>query len=192
MPRADARAVTPALLEDWPLPQPDGEGKQSRGAVLVVGGAVSTPGAVLLAGLAALRVGAGKLKIATVRETAVALGVAVPEAMVVGLDAAADGSLGPQCAEEVVGMAERAQAVVLGPGLLGIEETLALLTALLPRLPEVPLVLDAVALGALSKEPGLARQVRGPLVLTPNSDEAAALLGEELDPLEAAPAVAER
>ena len=50
--------VTPALLRDWPLPEA-GNSKYDRGRILVVGGAAQTPGAVQLAGLAALRVGAG-------------------------------------------------------------------------------------------------------------------------------------
>jgi hydroxyethylthiazole kinase-like uncharacterized protein yjeF len=188
---AEPRAVTPALLEQWRLPQPDGEGKHARGAVLVVGGAASTPGAALLTGLGALRAGAGKLQIATVSETAAALGVAVPEAGVVGLPAGADGSLDGRCADVVIGLAERAQAVVVGPGLLGTEPTGELLAALLPRLPDVPLLLDAVALTALAARPDLAEQLHGPLVLTPNRGEAAALLGEELGPLDAARRIAE-
>ncbi|HVM28316.1 MAG TPA: NAD(P)H-hydrate dehydratase [Mycobacteriales bacterium] len=180
MPPAEPRAVTPALLQEWPLPEPDSEGgKHARGTVLVVGGAVSTPGAVLLAGLAALRVGAGKLKLVTVEATAVALGVAVPEAMVVGLPAGANGSLSPDCADDVAEQAGRADAVVVGPGLLGHDETGALLEALLPQLDEAAVVLDAVALTALAQRPHLAGRLAGRLALTPNSGEAAALLGDD-------------
>lgn len=50
----DAVVVTSAVLRDWPLPDP-GTDKESRGRVLVVGGQVETPGAVLLAAEAALR-----------------------------------------------------------------------------------------------------------------------------------------
>jgi len=41
--------------------------------VLVVGGSAEVPGAVLLAGVAALRAGAGKLQLATVRDAAIPL-----------------------------------------------------------------------------------------------------------------------
>lgn len=188
-----AEAVTPDLLRGWPLPQhADGAGKHDRGAVLVVGGATGTPGAVLLAGLAAMRVGAGTLTIATVQATAVAVGVAVPEAMVVGLPEGDGGSLGAACVEDVVGLADRARAVVVGPGLLGREVTAELLEQLLPQLPDVPILLDAVALGALARRPELAHRVRGPLVLTPNAGEAAELLDREREPADAALAVAER
>ncbi|WP_238454544.1 hypothetical protein [Micromonospora sp. ATA51] len=52
--RSDTPVITPALLRDWALPVPTG-GKEHRGRVLVVGGSRFTPGAVLLAGVAALR-----------------------------------------------------------------------------------------------------------------------------------------
>lgn len=200
MPPADPPAVTPALLARWPLPDPAGEGKYARGTVVVIGGARSTPGAVLLAGLAALRVGAGRLQVVTVEATAAALGVALPEAMVVGVPEAAHGSLGVAAAEQIAARAEAAQAVVVGPGLLGREETAALLEALLPALPQdAGVVLDAVALGALARVPAAARALTGRLVLTPNAGEAAELLEDGSRPEdgglighEAAAAVADR
>jgi NAD(P)H-hydrate repair Nnr-like enzyme with NAD(P)H-hydrate dehydratase domain len=48
--------------------------------VLAVGGSAEIPGAVVLAATAALRAGAGKLQIATVRSAATHVATAVPEA----------------------------------------------------------------------------------------------------------------
>jgi ADP-dependent NAD(P)H-hydrate dehydratase len=198
MPPADAagpdprpRVVTPRLLRGWPLPQPPEEGsKHDRGTVLVVGGADSTPGAVLLAGLAALRVGAGRLQVATVRATQAALGVTLPEAAVLGLPADEDGSLAPEAADRCAAAAERAAVVVVGPGLLGRASTGELLERLLPRIEQARVVLDAVALSALGEHRHLAGPLEGRLVLTPNSGELAALRGDDDDlPL---PALAER
>ena len=191
MPPADL-VVSPALLKDWPLPEvEDGQDKNARGMALVVGGAVSTPGAVLLAGLAALRVGAGKLQVVTVEATAVALAVAVPEAGVLGLPAEPGGSLSPDAADTVVEQAERAGAVVLGPGLMDRDAAVALLEGVLPRLGDTPVVLDGLALTALAGRPELLSGRSA--VLTPNAGELAALLdGEELDGAQAAVAVARR
>ena len=70
--------VTRAWLGRHPLPRPNATGdKEQRGQVLVVGGSAKVPGAVLLAGVAALRAGAGKLQLATVGSASIALGVAV-------------------------------------------------------------------------------------------------------------------
>ena len=57
--------ITPSLLRDWALPA-TGSSKYGKGQVLVVGGARNTPGAAMLAGQAALRVGAGRLVLARV------------------------------------------------------------------------------------------------------------------------------
>lgn len=188
-----ADVVTPQSLRGWPLPEVgDGGDKNARGTVLVVGGADSTPGAVLLTGLAALRMGAGKLQILTVEATAVALAVSVPEAAVVGL-ATDDGSLAVAAADEIVQRSERADAVVLGPGLLDKDRAAELLHAVLPRLGGTAVLLDGLALTALAGQPELLSGLDGTAVLTPNGGEVAALLeGEELDDREAAEAVAAR
>jgi len=189
-----AEVVSPTLLRAWPLPEPDENGsKHDRGTVLVVGGAASTPGAVLLAGLAALRAGAGRLSVATVRSTQVALGVALPEALVDGLPETPDGALDPGCAEQVVSSCGSAATVLLGPGLLDDRAVRALLEAVLPRLGEAGVVLDAGALTALAGAPELLDAVRDRVVLTPNGGELAALLeGADLEGADAVRAVAER
>jgi hydroxyethylthiazole kinase-like uncharacterized protein yjeF len=159
MDRADPPVLSPDLLREWPLPDPDADdAKNDRGTALVVGGASSTPGAVLLAGLAALRMGAGRLQIATVPETAVALGVAVPEAKVLGLD-----DLGKVPLDDVT-------AVLVGPGVLDVEETGRLLDDLFPRLEGRPCVVDAVGLYALED-----RRPPSNTVLTPSLSELAEL-----------------
>jgi ADP-dependent NAD(P)H-hydrate dehydratase len=60
---SDLELVTPELLRGWPLPDP-ASSKKARGKVIVIGGAARTPGGVALAGLAALRVGAGHVQLA--------------------------------------------------------------------------------------------------------------------------------
>jgi ADP-dependent NAD(P)H-hydrate dehydratase len=176
---SEPTVITPRLLRDWPLPVPDGD-KVSRGTVLVVGGSRFTPGAVLLAGVAALRAGAGVLQLAVAESTAAALSIQVPEALVVGLPETADGSVAGQPPERLTDLAARAQAIAVGPGLDNIDETGALLRHLLETAgPETALVLDAYALGALSHDPVLLADRRQPVVLTPNLTEAEYLLGRE-------------
>jgi hydroxyethylthiazole kinase-like uncharacterized protein yjeF len=192
-PPADAPAVTPQLLREWPLPVPDEDGtKQARGTVLVVGGAVGTPGGVLLAGLAALRVGAGRLQIATVESTAVALAVAAPESMVVGLPTASSGSIAPAAVKTILDLVDDDTTLVLGPGLLDDPDTQSLVRSLLPELTCRGLVLDAHALTALAEHDGGLGEHEG-LVLTPNDHELTALLGgKELTGRDGAEAAARR
>src|SRR4051812_44881973 len=118
MTTTEPTVVTPATLRAWPLPDP-GEDKEERGRLLVVGGSAMTPGAVRLAGEAALRAGAGKLRLATVSQAATALGVAVPEAGVLSLPTDDDGRLAGSAASTLRDEAGQVDAVLLGPGLKG-------------------------------------------------------------------------
>lgn len=181
--------VTSAVLRDWPLPGVRG-GKEQRGRVLVVGGSDRTPGAVLLAGEAAMRSGAGKLQIATTSGVAPALAVAMPEAMVRPLPKAASGDIDPSCADDLLELAEGCSAVLLGPGALDAETFSALLAAVVPHLSGT-VVLDAGALAYVSAHRHGVRHLGGRVVLTPNLTELSLLLGVDVaevedDPLPAA------
>lgn len=170
MPNPSEEVITPRLLRDWPLPDPQGD-KKSRGTVLVVGGARFTPGAVLLAGVSALRAGAGRLQMAVEASTATALSIAVPEAKVIGL---------PDNADLLRELAGAADVLAVGPGLDDIDDTTRLLREVLDVAGEdAAFVLDAYALGALSKDPGLIKGRPQRVVLTPNVTEAEFLLGRE-------------
>jgi ADP-dependent NAD(P)H-hydrate dehydratase len=179
-----AQVITPHLLRQWPLPDPQGD-KESRGTVLVVGGSRANPGAVLLAGVAALRAGAGRLQLAVESSTATALSIAVPEAKVIGLPD--DDQLAEHAAE--------ADVLALGPGLDDIGDTARLLRQMLEVAgKDAGMVLDAYALGALSKDPELLAGRPQRIVLTPNVTEAEVLLGRAPgdDLAAAARALAER
>jgi NAD(P)H-hydrate repair Nnr-like enzyme with NAD(P)H-hydrate dehydratase domain len=68
------------------LPQPAAEGsKEARGRVLIIAGAVEMPGAAILASTAALRAGAGKVRVATAEAAAMSVATAVPELFVIGI-----------------------------------------------------------------------------------------------------------
>jgi ADP-dependent NAD(P)H-hydrate dehydratase len=171
---ADDKVITPQVLRDWPLPLPGGD-KKSRGTVLVVGGSPFTPGAVLLAGVAALRAGAGRLQLAVAESTASALSIAVPEAKVVGL-AERTG----KAPEELLELARGADVIAIGPGLDDIDETAALMGSVLDAADEdAAVVLDAYALGALSRDASLLEGRSQRVVLTPNVTEAGHLLGRD-------------
>ncbi|MFL6026907.1 MAG: NAD(P)H-hydrate dehydratase [Friedmanniella sp.] len=175
-----AREVTPTLLRSWPLPSPSGS-KYGRGQVLIVGGAARTPGAVQLAGLAALRVGAGHLTMAVASSAAVPMAVATPEAGVVGLPQSERGTVLGGDLSAIADDLGSADVVTVGVGLDDPEETALLLRTLIPQLGEETwLVLDAYALGVLPGMPDALEPVRGRLLMTPNSQEAGRLLGRDL------------
>jgi ADP-dependent NAD(P)H-hydrate dehydratase len=177
--------VTPELLRHWSLPDP-ASSKKARGQVIVVGGAARTPGGVALAGLAALRVGAGRVQLAVAASAAPAIAAAFPEAGVIPLPHTDKGTILGAAAAAVCGEAVgSADAVLIGPGLDDADEATALLQGLLPRLDdEAALVLDAYTLGVLPefRDALPERHVRP--VLTPNGEELSRLLGRDCDPVQ--------
>ena len=172
-------AITPTFLRERPLPEP-GDSKSTRGTALVVGGSIETPGALMLAGLAALRVGAGVLTMAAPRSVAVPLAVAVPEAGVSSWNSAED-------TIDVAAVATRLEAcssVLVGPGFNDPELTRRMVDVTLDNVAShVPLVLDAFALGVLPAVRDRIEALRSPLVVTPNHAEAARLLDAKTDEL---------
>jgi ADP-dependent NAD(P)H-hydrate dehydratase len=174
-----AELITPASLRAWPLPEP-GSSKQARGDVLVIGGARKTPGAAMLAGLAALRVGAGRLSLAIADSVAPTVAAAVPEAGVIGLPETAGRAVRGDAIRVLADDIASAGCVVAGPGLDDPEEAAALVRTLADLVgDDTPVLLDAYALGTLAKEETAAQRLSGRLLLTPNMTELGFLLDRE-------------
>jgi ADP-dependent NAD(P)H-hydrate dehydratase len=171
-------AITVAFLRRMPLPQPAEDGdKDQRGRVLVVAGSTSVPGAALLAATAALRAGAGKLQIATCQSISTQLGLAVPEALVLGLPETPSGEINPSAAIALRERIARCDAVLIGPGMLDDEAAAALTSNLLDCDPGSAFVLDAAALGRLKDLAAVLERHGGRTVITPHAGEMANLLG---------------
>ena len=180
--------VTPHLLRGWPLPEP-GSDKKGRGTVLVVGGSRSTPGAVILAGESALRVGAGTLQVATVESVAGQVSVALPEARVQGFPEGDDGDLAKAGCGEVTTMARNASATLLGPGMLKPEVAAEVLGGIVPDL-DGPVVIDALGSAYLTEDHDAVRHLEGACVLTLNPNELAHTLGSSKEDVEGDPVAA--
>jgi hydroxyethylthiazole kinase-like uncharacterized protein yjeF len=151
--------------------------------VLVVGGSRRSPGAVQLAGLSALRVGAGRLTFAVGASVAQDLAVAVPESGVVPLRETRSGHVDGRDDRSARPDLIEADAVLIGPGLDDIVEARRLVRRVRRTIRRTPLIVDAYALGALAALPRL--RFGGFGILTPNLDEAAILLGRDLDDVDA-------
>lgn len=174
---AEPDLVTADRLRRWTLPEPESD-KESRGRVLVVGGSLQTPGAVLLAGEAALRAGGGKLQMATVAGVVAALAVAVPEGRVLPLPATSEGMLAAPAAAPVLEAAERAAVVLLGPGLVDLDASTTLMERVVPRL-DTLVVVDGLASGFVTAHPEGLRHLAGRCVLTLNPTELSRVLGRD-------------
>jgi hydroxyethylthiazole kinase-like uncharacterized protein yjeF len=182
-----------ATLRAWPLPMPSSDGdKEQRGHVLVLGGSREMPGAVILAATAALRAGAGKLTIATGASVAQLVALALPEARVLGLAETGQGGFCRDAVGRLDPLADKVNAVLIGPGMQDEAASAALVRALLPRLEgsDTSVVLDACAMGVILQPDGgtdAPFRFSQPVILTPHAGEMAHLTGASKEDVCAAP-----
>lgn len=183
--------IDPAFLAQYPLPPLDRDtDKKQRGRVLVIGGSRETPGAALLAGVSALRAGAGNVRIATAQSVAGPLAVAFPEARVIPCPETAAGGIDPVCADRLIGLSEAADAIVIGPGMLDEAAVQALAVALLRGVDGPHLLVDAAAFTELRGHRAVFGPHRGRVVVTPHAGEMARFLRLDREAVEADPASA--
>ena len=150
-----------------PLPERPAEGHKGLfGRVLVVGGNDGMIGAPVLAATAALRMGAGLVQLAVPRSILAACLSITPELIGIGLGKAAG-------KDQLLDAGEKADAVVIGPGLGRTPEAMARVQRLI-RL-EKPMVLDADALNLLSDLKRWPTYFKARAVLTPHPGEMARL-----------------
>ena len=184
--------ITREFLLAHPLPKPEKEGdKQARGRVLVIAGSVEIPGATLLAGLGSLRAGAGILQIATCRSTAGYLGLAMPEAMVIGCNETNAGGIDPASAERLIDLGSDCDAVLIGPGMTDPVAVAELTQTMLKRLEGPVLVLDALSFSTLRADEMPKRRI-GKIVVTPHSGEMAKFLGARREDVDQSPLISAR
>lgn len=183
---AEPVTVTRELLADWPLPVP-GSSKHDRGTVLLVGGSSGVPGAMMLAGEAALRAGGGRLQVVTTESVASPMAVSIPEALVAQAPEAPSGDITSDAADQIVRFAEKADAVLLGPGMTSPDVAASLVGAVIRQLKDQAVIVDAVGTAAVTRDKSCLRHLESHAVLTLNPKELALTLGREPDEVEADP-----
>jgi NAD(P)H-hydrate epimerase len=183
-PPPEVGLIEPAVLDLPPRRATHGNKFQS-GSVLVVGGSTGLTGAVCLACEGAMRAGAGWVRAGVAASLNEIFEIKLTEVMSVPLPDR-EGHLLEDAAGPVLEAVERADAVVLGPGLGREDGSFALAQALVERI-DVPLLVDADGLNALAAaELAPAARRTAPLVLTPHAGELGRLLGKQSREIEAA------
>ena len=175
-------------LARHPLPSIEEGDKDRHGQILIIAGSRDVPGAALLAAHGAMRAGAGKLQIACPDAIAVPLGVAMPEAMVVGHRTTRGGGFAKSGIPDLADLAGKADAIVAGPG-LEVDNAAAPLGRKLLGLGK-PMALDAALLHVLADCADEVRAAKIPPILLPHSGEMASLLGWDVGEIEDDPVAA--
>ena len=148
--------------------------KYSAGALLVVAGSRGMTGAPVMVVRGAQRTGCGIVFLATSEGAAPAVDLALTEALVYGVAEDDEGFIGSGALEEILTHAQRATALVMGPGTGTGDEGRRLVEGIL-REGEVPVLLDADAITNLAGTDILSRRSQ-PTVITPHAGELGRLL----------------
>ena len=157
-------------------PRPADSNKGNYGHVLVVGGSVGKAGSVAMAGMAALRAGAGLSTVATPKSVLPTVAGFHPELMTEPLRETPGGTMSAGAEARLDVLAKGKSVLVVGPGISRDIETAELVRILVGK-GDLPIVLDADGLNAFE---GVTDELSGKgrlLVITPHPGEMARLAG---------------
>jgi ADP-dependent NAD(P)H-hydrate dehydratase / NAD(P)H-hydrate epimerase len=148
--------------------------KGSYGHVLLIGGALGKAGSVAMAGIAAMRAGAGLSTVATARSALATVAGFHPELMTEPLPETDAGTISTKALHQVAELLKGKTVVAIGPGLSRNPQTSQFVRKLAA---EIPMVIDADGLNAFQRR---AHQLNGKdrtVVITPHPGEMARLAG---------------
>ncbi len=149
--------------------------KYQYGHVLIIGGSPGMVGAPLLAGMAALRTGAGLVTIAARADVASKLEKRIKEIMTLALPEDAADAVS---AIEDFTMVRKVSVIIIGPGLAASPESRSLVEKLLDTV-KLPMIIDGGALNVLQRHlDRIDSAVSKALILTPHTGEFQRLAGE--------------
>jgi hydroxyethylthiazole kinase-like uncharacterized protein yjeF len=156
--------------------RPRESNKGNYGHVLVVGGSVGKAGAAAMAGMSALRAGAGLATVATPKSVLATVAGFHPELMTEPLPETESGTIAENAGDRLDELVKGKSVLAIGPGISRLPQTSALVRALVAR-SQLPTVLDADGLNAFE---GHGDELSGKgrlLVITPHPGEMARLAG---------------
>jgi hydroxyethylthiazole kinase-like uncharacterized protein yjeF len=174
----DVAAAQAADIAAW-LPRPGEESdKYRRGVLGLAAGSDRFTGAADLAAGAAVRGGAGMVRLLTAGAAASVVRQSWPEVVITITDTAGTAQTGKQ----IIETAGRVQAWVAGPGMGTGDSSVSLLEAVLAS--GLPVLVDADGITMLAEHPGLLPRST-PTLITPHAGELARLLGADRADIEA-------
>jgi ADP-dependent NAD(P)H-hydrate dehydratase / NAD(P)H-hydrate epimerase len=171
-----SREVAPLIGPRLPIAN-----KGSFGHVLVIGGSTGKAGAAAMAGMAALRVGAGLSTVATAKSVLATVAGFHPELMTEPLDETGAGTISARALQEgrMDSLAERITVLAVGPGISRHAETAEFVRSVVGKY-QLPIVLDADGLNAFEGRGEELKKKAGTLVITPHPGEMARLTGSTI------------
>jgi len=150
--------------------------KGDYGHLFILSGSLGKTGAPIMAGKAALKMGAGLVTVGTPQSCLPLIARGMVELMTEPLPETSEKTFSASALDRALDLLEGKDALMMGPGISTNESTAEFVYAFLPRA-KVPVVLDADALNILAKQPGILKKLKKTAVVTPHPGEFARLLG---------------
>jgi NAD(P)H-hydrate epimerase len=182
-PSIQLELVTKHRIAPLFAPRAQDSNKGRFGHVLIVAGSRGKSGAAAMAGVAALRAGAGLVTVACPESALQAIAQHAPEIMTEPLPETPAGTLAAQAFRRITELAATRNVVAIGPGIGVTTETREIVLRLVGTL-EKPLVIDADGLNCLAGESW--RGDLAPRILTPHPGEMSRLTGVGIPEIQAA------
>jgi NAD(P)H-hydrate epimerase len=178
--------TTPRDFAALLAPRPRDSNKGMYGHVLVVGGSFGKSGAAAMAGMSALRAGAGLSTVATPARVLTSVASFAAEVMTEPLAETSAGSIALAAVESgrFLDLTKPMTVVAIGPGISRHPETVQFVHEAVHQT-KLPLVLDADGLNAFEGQANLLDGRRRPLVLTPHPGEMSRLAGISIKAVQA-------
>ncbi len=180
-PKYQLKLTTPEDLAPLFVPRAKDSNKGMYGHVLVVGGSVGKSGAPAMAGLSAIRSGAGLATVASASDAISTIAAISPALMTEMLPQTSTGRVALAAKDPIEKLIKSMTVLALGPG-LGTEETVSLVRHLYQTV-DKPMVLDADGLNAVAGTNLKTDKIR---ILTPHPGEMSRLIGKSVKEVQAA------
>jgi len=150
--------------------------KGDYGKVLIITGSTGMTGAGCLAACAALRSGAGLVYLGVPSSLSFIYEIALRESITIPLEDEGKGFLSAKSAKSILERMEGKTVVAAGPG-LSVNDDIAEIMESIIKNAKMPLILDADALNAVSRDVSVLGHLKADAVVTPHPGEMARLAG---------------
>jgi ADP-dependent NAD(P)H-hydrate dehydratase / NAD(P)H-hydrate epimerase len=157
-------------------PRPAESNKGNYGHVLVIGGSLGKAGAAAMAGMAALRAGAGLSTVATAKSVLPTVAGFHPELMTEPLPETEAGTIATSAGQRIEELLKSMTVAAIGPGISRDPDTATLVRSLVAH-HTIPMVVDADGLNAFEHKASELNGKGRTIVITPHPGEMARLAG---------------
>jgi hydroxyethylthiazole kinase-like uncharacterized protein yjeF len=150
--------------------------KGDYGRALIISGSTGMTGSGCLAAMAALRCGAGLVYAGVPGSLADIYGACMTEPIILPLEDGGAGVLTEECSGQILAAIEKMDVAAIGPGLTS-SAAIGQVVEQVIKNSRLPLIIDADALNAISKNTSVLKKLKAWGVITPHPGEMARLTG---------------